>query len=435
MKSEPPSLLVFGLLIVLLPLTPSADERTSDGFGFRAPPAASNKIGDSLWFGAQLVNELQYVDNLDLNDRDDDHLLFLEPELRTVLLYAPSARVHAYTELQLDGRAFLSKGEENDEKSEGHVRVKQLYLDLPEVVGNVSTRIGRQKFEDHRSWWYDEDMDMVKLSWKDGGWFATVSAGREKMFADDLARDDTDEKVDYFIVTGGLYNEKRDQTTLFLIKKNDRDSGRDEDPAYYGIQRIGEIGSDIRYWLDGAIVRGRSRGRSIRAYGVDSGFSVRFDGDWRPFLTLALAYGSGDNSLSDGTDGNFRQTDLEDNEARTFGITSYQYYGEVTDFELGNLWVGTLGIGVRPGADTSAELVYHHYSQADRDDDLFSSDLEIEPNGDTRGLGDEIDLIFAHRPNKNTKLSFTLGAFFPGDAFYPDRDTAWLVKLKVAYRF
>ncbi len=134
-------------------------------------------------------------------------------------------------------------------------------------------------------------------------------------------------------------------------------------------------------------------------------------------------------------DGNFRQTGLEDNEARTFGITSYNYYGEVSDFEPANMWIGTIGIGVRPDRNTSLVRVYHRYRQADRNDDLFSSDLEIDPEGDDATLGQEIDLIFAHRPNKMTKLSVTLGVFDPGDAFDRDADPAWLAKFKIAYRF
>ena len=58
-------------------------------------------------------------------------------------------------ELQLDGRAFLSKGSANDEKSEAHVRVEQAYVDLTRFAGDYSLRIGRQSFADSRSWWYD----------------------------------------------------------------------------------------------------------------------------------------------------------------------------------------------------------------------------------------------------------------------------------------
>lgn len=417
---------------------------TTPGFGahaapevveFTAPPKANYQIADSLWFGANLVVEAGHTDNLDLDSGEDDELVYLEPEARTVFVYAPGTNWRAYTELQLDGKAFLDKGVANDDRSEGHAGIKQLYLDVAEIVDDVDLRIGRQRFKDHQTWWFDEDLDMVKLTWKKDAWFVTAAAGREKAFAEDFAHRDTDEKVDFHILMAGHHAGTRDQITLFLIKKDDHDSRRDEDPLYFGLQRIGEIGSDVRYWANGAIMRGHRRDRKIRAYALDGGFSLRLDRTWRPFITAALAYGSGDNDLDDGIDGNFRQTDLEDNEGHTFGRTGINYYGEVTDFELANLWVGTLGLGVRPDARTSAELIYHRYYQADRDNDLFGNDLEAEPDGDSRYLGHELDLVVAHRPSDDIKFSFTLGAFRPSNAFEPTRGTSWLAKFKIAYRF
>lgn len=423
------------LLILLFPLVALGTGNDNDVFEFEAPPKAAYRVGDSLWFGADFVTSLEYRDNLDLQRRADDHLLFVEPEARAVFIYAPGANWLAYTELQLDGRAFLSKGDENDEKSEGHVRIEQLYVDLNDLIDAINVRIGRQELEDERAWWFDDDIDIIRLAWEKDDWFVTASAGREKAFADDLAHSDTDEKVDYVIVTAGLDRGKRDRWTLFLIDKNDRESGRDEDPQYLGVQRIGELGSDLRYWINAALMRGMRGDNRIEAHAADAGFSIRFDGAFRPFVTASLAYGSGDDSTRDGVDGNFRQTGLEDNEARTFGRTSYQYYGEVADFELANLWVGTLGVGFRPDEDTSLEFLYHRFYQVEPDDNLFGTDLETEPNGESRSLGDELDLVFSHRPTRDTKFSIKVGAFRPGAAFDDDDDIAFKAELKWAYRF
>lgn len=412
-----------------------AQTETYEGIEFRAPPKARFQIGKSLWFGSDIVAALEYSDNLNLNASADDHLLLLEPELRAVFVYRPSVEFRLYSELQLDGRAFLSEGNANDDKSEGHARVEQLYADFTGFPDGISLLVGRQDYEDARAWWYDEKIDTVQLRWGRKGWFASASAGREKAFADDFAHDDTDEKVDYVVLTGGHHESKREQTTLFILRKNDREKGRNDKPEFYGLQRIGRISSDLRYWLDAAIVRGHSRNRKIRAHGFDTGFSMRMDYDWKPFVTLGLAYGSGDSRRSNGIDGNFRQTGLQDNEWRTFGITSYKYYGEVTDFELGNMWIGTLGIGIRPNDNFSAELIYHYYRQDEEDDDLVDSDLEVDPTGDDAELGREIDLVLAHRPSKDLKLSFIVGTFLPGNGFENDADDAWFAQLKVGYRF
>lgn len=402
---------------------------------FRAPPKARFQVGESLWFGADVVIAMEYSENLDLHAGRDDHLLLAEPEIRGVFVYQPSPVLSVYTELQLDGQVFLDKGKDNDRKSEGHVRVEQLFFDWSGFADDMNIVLGRQDYEDPRAWWYDEKIDAAQVRWEGDGWFASAGAGREKAFADDFAHDDTDEKVDFIILNGGYRKSKREQTTLFLVKKDNRESGRDEDLTYVGFQRIGKVDSDLRYWLDAALLRGHYRGRRVKAHAFDSGFALRFDSPWEPFVTLALAYGSGDNDRGDGVDGNFRQTGLQDNEARTFGTTSYKYYGEVTDFELGNLWVGTLGIGIRPDDNFSVEIAHHRYRQDDAEDDLIDSDLEIDPTGDAKSLGHETDLVLAYRPSSDIKLSLTFGYFQPGRGFGDDRDSAWFGQAKVGYRF
>lgn len=435
MRSLQSLLLGSTLLLVPLCVHGTTDGRNESVLEFEAPPEASQEIGENLWFGADVVGTVEYRKNLDLDSGRDDHLLFFEPEIRAVLSYAPSTQFRAYGEFQFDGRAFLSKGSDNEEQSEGHLRIEQIYFDLPRLCCGIGLRVGRQEFEDAREWWFDEKIDAVKAEWRKDKYLASATVAREKLYGDDLIHSDTDEQVEFYILSGGFFEEKWNQLSLILVKKTDLESGKEDDPVFFGIQRLGEAGSDIRYWLNAAAVRGKSRGRKLRAYGVDSGLSVRFDGDWRPFITLGLAYGSGDDDLSDGEDGNFRQTGLQDNEARTYGITSYNYYGEVIDLELSNMWVGTLGIGIRPHGDTSAELLYHHYLQAESDDELFDSDLEVDPNGDHRGLGQEIDFVAAYRPSDRTKLSLVLGVFFPGDAFPDGSDPALLARVKFSYRF
>ena len=181
--------------------------------------------------------------------------------------------------------------------------------------------------------------------------------------------------------------------------------------------------------------RGTADGRDIRAFGVDLGAGFRFDAPLEPFITLAAAYGSGDADLDDGKDGNFRQTGLQDNESRVFGATSYNYYGEVLDPELSNMSIWSLSAGLRPSPNASVELAYHRYRQVEAVDDLFDSDLEEDPNGVDRDLGQEVDLVVALRATERFKVSLIVGGFFPGDAFEDDADPAYLAKLKFSYRF
>ena len=79
--------------------------------------------------------------------------------------------------------------------------------------------------------------------------------------------------------------------------------------------------------------------------------------------TFGVAFGSGDNNRRDGVDRNYRQSGLQDNNARFAGVTSFKFYGETVEPELSNLLIGTAAIGVRPTPRSSVDLVYHYYAQ------------------------------------------------------------------------
>jgi hypothetical protein len=77
----------------------------------------------------------------------------------------------------------------------------------------------------------------------------------------------------------------------------------------------------------------------------------------RPALTAAYAVGSGDDNPGHRVDGAFRQTGLQENEARWTGITRFKYYGELLDPELNNLTVVTVGLGLRPTKRSSLDHI------------------------------------------------------------------------------
>ena len=99
--------------------------------------------------------------------------------------------------------------------------------------------------------------------------------------------------------------------------------------------------------------------------------------------------------------------------------------------------MGTLGVGVgvRPSRNLTAELIYHRYRQDEADDDLFDTDLEMEPVGKRVDLGQELDFVLGYRASDNLKLSVIVGVFDPGSAFAATANAAWLAKVKLAYRF
>jgi hypothetical protein len=94
----------------------------------------------------------------------------------------------------------------------------------------------------------------------------------------------------------------------------------------------------------------------------------------------------------------------------------------------------TAVVGFYPTQNLSIDLVYHDYRQLEADDDLFDSDLNLDPDGVHRALGQGIDLVAGYRYSADTRFKFVLGTFIPDRAF-PGTDPAYVAKLEVGWRF
>ena len=142
----------------------------------------------------------------------------------------------------------------------------------------------------------------------------------------------------------------------------------------------------------------------------------------------------GDGNTGNGTDGNFRQTRLQDNNGKLGGVTSFRYYGELVDPELANLHIGTLGVGFLFTQKGSVDLLAHYYLQDKAVRKIIDSDIDQKPNGIDRELGWEVDAVIGWRPVRSLDFEFVLGWFKPGKAFR-QRDDAWVSKLQIRYRY
>ena len=151
-----------------------------------------------------------------------------------------------------------------------------------------------------------------------------------------------------------------------------------------------------------------------------------------PYLTAGVAFGSGDDGS--GTDTTFRQSGLHGNSDRFGGVTSLHYYGEVLDPELSNLAILTFGVGFRPTRRSSVDLVYHRYAQHRRQDDLRDVSIDADPDGRSRFIGDEIDLIIGIKEIENIDIELVGGIFLPGRAF-ENRDPAFFGGITVQFKF
>jgi alginate production protein len=155
-------------------------------------------------------------------------------------------------------------------------------------------------------------------------------------------------------------------------------------------------------------------------------------------LTLGQAAGTGDGHPSGGVDRNFRQSGLQGNEGDFNGATDFKYYGELFDPELSNLSIFTTGVGINPTKTSSIDLVYHSYRQEKASDSLSDAGIDINPDGRSKKLGSETDLIIGY-VNEDRPLSFEmaliLGYFIPGKAFPSSSENSFLTKLVAQIEF
>jgi hypothetical protein len=276
--------------------------------------------------------------------------------------------------------------------------------------------VGKQRIRDHREWLFDEYLDAARL-------YLTVARPLvlETSYIPSLfpPPDKSFKTWDDWLFRARYIPDSRNEATAYWLIRRDS-SPRRRQPMYLGLSCSGRPSPRLRGWMELAYLRGEDKGRPQRAYALDFGTTFTTTGRVRPSLTLAYAVGSGEEKLSgDPFSQEFRQTGYEDNTGRFGGISSFQYYGEVLDPELSNLEVMTVAAGIRFGYSASVDVVAHAYHQQVPDDDLRAAlPLEGAPNGKSRDLGREVDIILGlANILRCASVSYGFGLFDPGRAF------------------
>jgi alginate production protein len=339
------------------------------------------------------------------------------------LAYMPKEDLHFYTQVELSHGIFLER-EGGERNSETRARLRQAYVTMTGPDSGLSLRVGRQRFEDERDWWYREDLDAARLLFQTGRLDFELSASRNDVASRDiLNRDRAERSTNYFAVARYAYDDDTELSAYVLFQ--DRPE-RGEQPVFFGARSMGAIGSRLGYWIDAAIVRGTDDSEDIRAYGFDIGADYGLDLPLEPSLHFGVAFGSGDANADDGTSSEFRQTGLQG---------SYFYYGEVLGPELSNMWIYTAGVEVHPANGTSVRLLYHRYRQHHASDQLRDALIDQDPDGRSRDLGQALDIVASYEGGNDVYLDFILGMFSPGDAFAREADRAYFAQFLVTCEF
>jgi alginate production protein len=424
--------------VALLPLAPGlprAAASAADAFDPEAAPETPYRLAPGLGFGAELQLDFALRRDADLDRRRDDERALLAPELSLALAYAPVPAFEAFVNLALLREFALAAGPEGaGESGDIEVELKEAFVRWGSLGDGPSIVVGRQRFEDEREWLYDEELDAVRLQYGRGPLGAELSVSRNGLARKDLLSEREQERTDNYVLHARYALPREIVVEGYVILRHDRDADRRR-PLFLGVRSFGEPVEGLDYWLELAHVGGRDGASRVRGWAVDAGATYELGAFLRPSLTLGAALGSGD-PHPDGTDGNFRQTGLQENEGDFGGAAGFKYYGEVLDPELGNLAVLTAGVGIRPAETVSLDLVYHYYLQHRRAPELREAAITAEPSGRSRRLGSEVDLVLGLESVwDRLDVKAVLGYFAPGPAFADGSDGAWLVAAEVQVRF
>ena len=403
-------------LNIALPQGKQVSEDDQFGKGFR--------ISDRLRFTTLAEARYKGEDNYDLDslrerDRQDTAASIRGRFVLSPGKYGISGQLEArYTYLRVNDDLLGTFDIKDSRLGESFI-----FFDDPFNV-DFDIQTGRMDFDDRREWLYDQNLDGLRVYWTFAGWLAELSA--TTTLSDGKLRDEnTDNYIAYVSDTNRRF-------AAYVVRRDTNLSGFREKVTHMGVRAFTAWPSQHDSWLELARISGSRESTKLSGWGLDIGTTRTIGERW--YLTAAWAFGQGDGNTGNGTDGNFRQTRLQDNNGKFGGVTSFRYYGELIDPELANMHIGTLGLGYRFTPKSSIDLVGHYYRQDKAVRKIIDSDIDQRPNGIDRELGWEIDAVVGWRPVRSWDFELVVGWFKPGKAFRRN-DDAWVSKLQIRYRY
>lgn len=406
--------------------------------------------GRPLTLGGEYTLAMQQRNNFDLDDQDDR--IDLDQEFSLELFYPFNSRTALFAEL----KGF----DENELRDVTGTRQHDSALARGQLwlywgSGNYGLQIGRQNLAEVREWWWDEDLDAIRLYYDRGPWHMEAGVAQELARETTLENHIDPEQNKLMRIFGqlGLMWAPKQKIDLFALHQNDRSSTEtigqtiqedredtsDARLTWIGLRALGErsldTGGELRYWLDTAIVSGKEdlldytdvapgliqvasrQNQKVRGHAIDVGASLATRLPGKPAFTVGYARGSGDGNNADGVDHSFRQTGLQENKWRFSGVNRFRYYGELMRPEPSNIGITTLAVGFPLLTNSSVELLHHYYQQTKANTELRDVAIDASLTGLSRDLGHEVDLVFGFREWRRWDLEFIASTFKAGEAY------------------
>jgi alginate production protein len=444
-----------------------ADERRPD------EQFTTSLRGRPLTIGGAISSKGRFEGNMELRDDADDDDFRFEQELKLEFFYPWREDMLFFLEVKALYEARFRTPSGRREVTRWLAR-DQAWLYWSNVADSrFSVQVGRQNFRDLREWWWDSDLDAVRLHYDLPRFHAELALAQEMLPVTTLENgiDPIENKV--FRVLGhtawswapkhrldGFFLYNLDHSKKHRVDKTVRpvrEDANDANLVWLGLGASGERSVDrvgtVEYIVQGAWVGGTERlltfdengdGKNsvasrrrqrISGWGFDSVLTWETRLPGRPSVSLGYAFGSGDRKSGRKVTA-FRQTDLQDNQGKFNGEKRFRYYGELLRPELSNLHIWTAAVGFSFWRSSSLDLVYHAYRQVHASSSVRSLRLDVDPRGKRRGIGREWDAILAFRGWEHLDVIFMGSVFQAGSAFGKrSGNLAAGLSLEVSYNF
>ncbi len=415
-----------------------------------------------------------FRNDFDLDPQDDDRSVRMDQELKLEFFYPFDPFSALFVSFKGITESRFDLGRQGTGQTLLELARDETWLYFDRIGGTgFGLQVGNQNISETREWWWDKDMDALRLYYNYGPLHFELAAGRQ-LGGESTQQgiDPADQGVYRLLGLGSWMWTRKQRLEFFFLRQWDRSSresvgalvdqdlrdASDGDLTWFGVRGIGEQdlgdGGKLMYWADLAGVHGREtvydfrrfngRLRQVRSastrdvggWAFDIGASWTLPFHFEPTFTLGYARASGDDDPDDGVDGAFRQTGIQRNKWRFNGVNRFRIYGELLRPELSNIRILTSAFGIRLLRNSSIELIYHRYDQVVAADSQREIGLNADPGGLDRELGQEWNAVANFREWKHWELSLTGAAFVAGDAFAAERgDLAYSVFFEVNYNF
>jgi hypothetical protein len=440
-----------------------------------AESTGSLLLGKSVSFGSKYEMKTDYRKDFKLEDNTEDDILKVYHEIEFELSYDIGDSVKLYSDIKPFYKKELYLENGNPDRETSGVKRGETWIYFSDLfISNLSFQLGRQNFNEQRKWWWDEDMDAVRIYYKSGRLLLEIGIAEELAGNSTIKDGIHPEDKDVLRIPGhaGLNWAEHQQVDLFFLYSNDhsgtgpdreiinrdqRDKS-DADLIWTGARSLGRwknrSAGQLYYWIDTAMVFGKDKSidydrinknkyivdrvdeRDITAWAADAGATWETCLPRQPVITLGYAVGSGDSDPDSGIDRSFRQTGLHDNNGRFQGVNSFHYYGELLRPELSNLHILTASIGLNVLKKSSVEFLYHQYRQDHAAPYMRKARIKAKPLGNDKSIGGEWDIVTGIEEWRHVDLELAAALFSAGNAFGPlSGETASYISFGLTYNF